>query len=139
MFEGAQEIWKAGKLQGSNIFVLDIKQKHWLYNQCFLEINPFYGSWLSSHKIFFFPHCFVQQAVQIRIAGFFQKSPEVFISVMIQCGLSMMSWLIHTFFVLVDPHPFYCIKMVWIDQNKKGCGLTKTSLTVHAVVFKQKI
>ena len=35
--------------------------------------------------------------------------------------------------VLVDPHPFYCIKMVWIDQNKKGCGSTKTSLTVHPV------
>ena len=54
-------------------------------------------------------------------------------NVYIQCGLSMMSWSIHTFFVLVDPHPYYCIKMVWIDQNKKGCGSTKTSLTVQAV------
>ena len=53
----------------------------------------------------------------------------------VQCGLSMMSWSIHTFFVLVDPHPFYWFKMVWIDQNKKGCGSTKTSLTVHAVCF----
>ena len=34
-------------------------------------------------------------------------------------------WSIHTL--------FYCIKMVWIDQNKKGCRSTKTSLTVHAV------
>ena len=46
----------------------------------------------------------------------------------------MMSWSIHNlFFVLVDPYPFYCIKRVWIDQNKKGYGSTKTSLTVHAV------
>ena len=51
----------------------------------------------------------------------------------VRCGLSITTWLIHTFFVLVDPHPFYCIKMVWIDQNKKGCGSTKTSLTVLAV------
>ena len=35
-----------------------------------------------------------------------------------------MSW-IHTFFVLVDPHPFYCIKMVWIDQNKKRVWIDK--------------
>ena len=46
-----------------------------------------------------------------------------------------MSWSIHTFFVLVHPHPFYCIKMVWIDQNKKGCGSTKSSLTVQAVHY----
>ena len=50
----------------------------------------------------------------------------------------MTSWSIHTFLVLVDPHPFYCIKMVWIDQNKKGCGSTKTSLTVHAVGSKNQ-
>ena len=37
------------------------------------------------------------------------------------------------FFVLVDPYPFYCIKGEWIDQNKKGYGSTKTSLTVHTV------
>ena len=35
--------------------------------------------------------------------------------------------------MLVDPYPFYCIKIVWIDQNKKGYGSTKTSLTVHPV------
>ena len=33
----------------------------------------------------------------------------------------------------VDPYPFYCIKRVWIDQNKNGYVSTKTSLTVHAV------
>ena len=36
-------------------------------------------------------------------------------------------------FVLVDPYPFYGIKMVWIDQNKKKLWIDKTSLTVHAV------
>ena len=38
----------------------------------------------------------------------------------------MTSWPIHKY-------PFYCIKRVWIDQNKKGYGSTKTSLTVHVV------
>ena len=33
----------------------------------------------------------------------------------------------------VDPHPFYCMKWVWIESNKKGYGLTETSLTVHTV------
>ena len=37
--------------------------------------------------------------------------------------------------VLVDPYPFYCIKRLWIDQNKKVYGSTKTSLTVHAVYY----
>ena len=41
--------------------------------------------------------------------------------------------------VLVDPYPFYCIRRKWIDQNKKGYGLTKTSLTVHAVSPKYKM
>ena len=52
----------------------------------------------------------------------------------------MTSWSIHTFFfVLVDPHPFCCIKIIWINQNKKGCGSTKTSLTVHTVYIYLKL
>ena len=57
----------------------------------------------------------------------------------VQSGLSMMSESIHTFFVLVDPHPFFCIKMVWTDQNKKGWGSTKTTLTVQAVGFQTMV
>ena len=38
----------------------------------------------------------------------------------------------YLFLVLVNPYPFYCIKKIWIDQNKKGHGSTKTSLMVHA-------
>ena len=56
---------------------------------------------------------------------FFQK---------IQRGPSMMSESI-PFFVLVDPYPFNAVKRVWIDQNKKGHGSTKKSLTVHTVYF----
>ena len=37
--------------------------------------------------------------------------------------------------VLVDPYPFNAVKSVWIDQNKKGHGSTKKSLTVHTVYF----
>ena len=38
--------------------------------------------------------------------------------------------------VLVDPYPFYCIKRARIDQNRKGYGSTRTSLTVLAVYSK---
>ena len=37
----------------------------------------------------------------------------------IQRGPSMTSWLIHTYFLLVDPYSFNAVKRVWIDQNKK--------------------
>ena len=44
------------------------------------------------------------------------------------------------FFVLVDPHPFYCTESVWIDQNKKKrCGSKKTSLMVLTVSFKENL
>ena len=48
-----------------------------------------------------------------------------------QHGLSMMSWWIHTFFVWVDTYPFIAVKRVWINPKKKGYGSTKTLLTVH--------
>ena len=50
-------------------------------------------------------------------------------------GQWRLCWSI-TFFVLVDPYAFDAVKGVWIDQNKKGCGSTKTSLTVHTVCSK---
>ena len=40
--------------------------------------------------------------------------------------------------VLVDPYPFIAVKRVWIDQNIKGYGSTKTSLTVHTVWSKKR-
>ena len=44
------------------------------------------------------------------------------------------------FYVLVDPHPFYCTESVWIDQNKKKrCGSKKTSLMVLTVSFKENL
>ena len=45
----------------------------------------------------------------------------------------MTTWLIHHFFVLVDPYPFNAVKKIWIDQNKKGYVSSKTSLTVHTL------
>ena len=36
---------------------------------------------------------------------------------------------------MIDPYPFNAVKRVWIDQNKKGHGSTKKSLTVHTVYF----
>ena len=37
------------------------------------------------------------------------------------------------FFFLVDPYPFYCMKRVRIDSNKKGMDWLKSSLTVLTV------
>ena len=40
----------------------------------------------------------------------------------LQCGLSMTSWSIKTFFVLVDPHPFYSITKCYGSTKTKEGG-----------------
>ena len=46
-----------------------------------------------------------------------------------QFGPSMTSWLIHTSFLFWSTY----IKYVLFDQNKRGYGSTKVSLTVQTV------
>ena len=53
----------------------------------------------------------------------------------LQCGPSMTSWEINSFFVLVDIFTTEAVKTVYnyIDLNKKWYVSTKTSLAVHTV------
>ena len=61
---------------------------------------------------------------------------NIFIQIFMHTMLTVNDILVdpYLFLILVNPYPFYCIKKIWIDQNKKRHGSTKTSLKVHACI-----